>query len=124
MRQRSSDASARNMGPFPTVGERAVSHRGGTNGDGRRNEGKIQPVRTRHVFSRRRNTETEHERTRERGPRMERAIRVVCERMLRGEVEGQDSQESSELGQRSSIVSNRRDRDEKRGTHRNAATKY
>ena len=55
---------------------------------------------------------------------MERAIWVVCERMLRGEVEGQDSQESSELGQRSSIVSNRRDRDEKRGTHRNAATKY
>jgi len=45
MRQRSSDASARNMGPLPTVRERAVSHRGRTNGDGCRYKGKIRPVR-------------------------------------------------------------------------------
>ena len=38
---------------------------------------------------------------------MERVIWVVCKRMSQGEVEGQDSQESSELSQRSSIVSNR-----------------
>jgi len=39
---------------------------------------------------------------------MERAMQVVCKRMSQGEVEGQDSRESSELSQRSSIVSNRR----------------
>jgi len=38
---------------------------------------------------------------------MERAMWVVHEKMLQGEVEGQDSWESSELSQRSSIVSNR-----------------
>ena len=39
---------------------------------------------------------------------MERAMQVVCKKMSQGEVEGQDSQESSELSQRSSIISNRR----------------
>jgi len=39
---------------------------------------------------------------------MERAMRVVYKKMLQGEVEAQDSWESSELSQRSLIVSNRR----------------
>jgi len=60
------------------------------------------------VFSQRRNTEIKHERTRERGLRMERAMWVVRKKMSQGEVEGQDSQELSELSQRSLIVSNRR----------------
>jgi len=45
MRQRSSDTSVRNMGLLPTVREQAVSHRGGTNGDGHRYKCKIRPVR-------------------------------------------------------------------------------
>jgi len=39
---------------------------------------------------------------------MERAMQVVREKMSQGEVEGQDSWESSKLSQRSLIVSNRR----------------
>jgi len=38
---------------------------------------------------------------------MERAMQVVHKKMSQGEVEGQDSQESSKLSQRSLIVSNR-----------------
>jgi len=44
---------------------------------------------------------------------MERAMWVVCKRMLQGEVEGQDSWESSELSQRSLIVSNRQGQGQK-----------
>jgi len=44
---------------------------------------------------------------------MERAMWVVRKKMLQGEVEGQDSRESSELSQRSLIVSNRRGQGQK-----------
>ena len=44
--------------------------------------------------------QTEHERTCEKGPSLERAIWVVCERMLQGEVEWQDGWESSKSSER------------------------